>query len=107
MGLYWTYRSILSFLQQVLLSKLFPIPTFTDEELHAQEKEYLAKLKGKSANKSKPVTDIPGRKSLIFDDDDEDGEMPAYQEHSIVAEDSETAHGSSLIDKAPLKDDEE
>lgn len=107
MGLYWTYRSILSFLQQMLLSKLFPIPTFTDEELRAQEKEYLAKLKGKSANKSKPVTDVPGRKSLIFDDDDEDGEMPAYQEHSIVAEDSETAHGSSLIDKAPLKDDEE
>jgi YidC/Oxa1 family membrane protein insertase len=109
MGLYWTYRSILSLLQQMILSKMFPIPQFTDEELKAQEKEYLAKLKGKGAHKVTPA-ELKGRKSLIFDDDDDDeASMPDYNEHSIVGddEDDSTPKGSSLIDQAPLKDDEE
>ncbi len=106
MGLYWTYRSILSFLQQVILSKMFPIPTFTDEELRAQEKEYLAKQKGRAPKSSAPLP--TNRKSLIFDDDDDDEPMPEIK-NSIVEDDNagQTSSASTLIEQAPLKDDEE
>jgi len=88
MGIYWIFRSILSFLQQIILSKMYPIPKLSDEEMKAEEKAYMAKLRGKNTNKSAPVTDVPGRKSLIFDDDDDD--TPAVKnEHSIVEDDSD------------------
>lgn len=100
MGLYWTYRSILSFVQQVLLSRMFPIPVMTEKELKEAEKAYAAK------NKSKPyrASENQGRKSLIFDDDDEVETMPETQNQSIVSEnDEETPNGESIIPKAPLK----
>ncbi len=106
LGLYWTYRSILSVVQQILLSKMFPIPTFTDEELKAEEKAYLAKQKGR-APKAAVNPDAPKRKSLIFDDDDEET-MPEIK-NSIVDDDETAAPstGSTLIEQAPLKDDEQ
>ena len=87
MGLYWTFRSILSLLQQIALSKMFPVHKFTDAELAAEEKAYLAKLRGKGVNNKPVTTDIPGRKSLIFDDDDEDDGYVPENEHSIVDDD--------------------
>ena len=101
MGLYWTYRSILAFVQQVLLSKMYPIPTFTEEELKAAEKAYAAQ------NKSKPykASENVGRKSIIFDDDDEE-ETTQTQNKSIVSDDDDDSNasgGDSVIPKAPLK----
>ncbi len=107
MGLYWTYRSILSLLQQIILSRMYPIYNYTEEELRAEEKAYLAKLKGKGMHKSVPAN-IPGRKSLIFDDED-DAAPVSKPKNSIIdddAEDVSESKGSSLIDKAPLKDDD-
>ena len=86
MGVYWIFRSVLSFVQQILLSKMYPIPKLTEEEMKAEEKAYQAKLRGKNVNKSTPV-DIPGRKSLIFDDDDD--EPAAKNNHSVVDDDQE------------------
>ena len=103
MGLYWTYRSILAFVQQVLLSKMYPIPTFTEEELKAAEKAYAAQ------NKSKPykASENVGRKSLIFDDDDDDAATTnETQNKSIVSDDDDDSNasgGDSVIPKAPLK----
>ncbi len=104
MGLYWTYRSILSFLQQMLLSKMFPIPTFTEEQLRAEEKAYLAKQKGRAPKSSAPAP--TNRKSLIFDDDD-DVEMPEISKSILDDTNDSAATGSTLIEQAPLKDDEE
>ena len=101
MGLYWTYRSILSFVQQVLLSKMFPIPVMTEQELKEAERAYAAK------NKAKPykASENQGRKSLIFDDDDDDNTaLPETKNKSIVSDSSEeTSDGDSIIPKAPLK----
>ena len=48
-GIYWIFRNILSFLQQMLLAKLMPIPRFTEEDYKAAEKELLgSKVKKKS-----------------------------------------------------------
>lgn len=87
MGIYWIFRSILSFVQQILLSKMYPIPKLSEEEMKAEEKAYMAKMRGKTTTKSSAPVDIPGRKSLIFDDDDD---APATKNaHSIVDGDSE------------------
>ena len=84
-GLYWTLRSIFSVLQQIFLSKIFPIPQFTEEELKAQEKEYFNKIKHKGASNYRPSKEeLSKRKSLIFDDDDEEATDMPYIEHSIV-----------------------
>lgn len=105
MGLYWTYRSILSLLQQIILSKMFPIPTFTEEEMKAEEKAYLAKQKGKAPKTAPAPTN---RKSLIFDDDD-DQTGDVQVNNSLLDDDEVDTHekGSNLIEQAPLKDDEE
>ena len=101
MGLYWTYRSILSFIQQFLLSRMYPIPPMTEEELKAAEKAYAAQ------NKSKPykASENTARKSLIFDDDDDDDNAAAdtTTNKSIVSDDEEEPSGDSIIPKAPLK----
>lgn len=100
MGLYWTYRSVLSFIQQFLLSRMYPIPVLTDEELRAAEKAYAAQ------NKAKPykASENTARKSLIFDDDDEETTEPtATTQKSIVSDDDEEPSGDSIIPKAPLK----
>lgn len=96
MGLYWTYRSILSFVQQFLLSRMYPIPVMTDEELRAAEKAYAAQNKAKPYKASENTT----RKSLIFDDDDD--EVAPAQTKSIVSDDDEPS-GESIIPKADLK----
>ena len=110
-GLYWTLRSILGVLQQIFLSKILPIPQFTEEELKAEEKAYFNKIKHKGASTYRPSQEeLSKRKSLIFDDDDEETVMQEYNEHSIVngddSADSASSKGSDLIEKAPLKDDE-
>ncbi|MBQ8510142.1 MAG: membrane protein insertase YidC [Clostridia bacterium] len=38
-GLYWIYRNILSTVQQIVLSKMFPVPKFTEEDYKAAERE--------------------------------------------------------------------
>ncbi len=99
MGLYWTYRSILSFIQQFLLSKMFPIPVLTEKELKEAEKAYAAQNKAKPYKASENV----GRKSLIFDDDDDVQELPQTENKSIVSDSEDEPKGDSIIPKAPLK----
>ncbi len=100
MGLYWTYRSILSFIQQFILSRMFPIPAMTEEELRAAEKAYAAQ------NKSKPykASENTNRKSLIFDDDDDETPVESTANSSILSDEEEDEpKGDSIIPKAPLK----
>ncbi|MBQ5747066.1 MAG: YidC/Oxa1 family membrane protein insertase [Clostridia bacterium] len=100
MGLYWTYRSILSFIQQFILSRMYPIPAMTEEEIRAAEKAYAAQ------NKAKPykASENTNRKSLIFDDDDEETPVDNTAKSSILSDEQEDEpKGDSIIPKAPLK----
>ena len=73
-GIYWVFRSILSTIKQFIMSKVMPLPRFTDEDYKQAEKEMYAKVpqrKRKNAqenldpNKEKP-------RSLHHIDDDEE-----------------------------------
>lgn len=68
-GIYWIFRTLLSMLQQFILYKAMPYPTFTEEDYKNAEKE----LKGKKTSKV-PNGYVPSDKpirSLHHIDDDE------------------------------------
>ncbi len=72
-GVYWIFRTLLSMLQQFILSKAIKLPTYTEEELKVLEKEMKESKRGQSkrpdivynSGEAKPY------KSLHHIDDDE------------------------------------
>ncbi len=66
-GLYWIFQNILSVLQTVVMTKLYPIPKFTEEDYKAAEKAIGANKKAKKEiDPNKPKV-----RSLHHIDDDE------------------------------------
>ena len=72
-GIYWIFRTLLSMLQQFILSKAIKLPIYTDEELKALEKEMKDAKRGQS--KRPDIVYNSGEpkqyKSLHHIDDDE------------------------------------
>ena len=98
-GLYWIFKSIISTAKQFLLSRVIPIPKFTEEDYKAAERE----LNAKHPQKKKSDSNSSGRKVRSLhhiDDDDYDQPTPPPQKSSKKSETQE-----SPIEKAPLKED--
>lgn len=96
LGLYWIYRSILAFVQQFLLSRMYKIPVITEEEMKAAEKQY---------NEKKKHVKLPEpdrRRSLIYGYDDDTQDEGETKDKAIQAIENK----DSIIPQAPLKDDE-
>lgn len=72
-GIYWIFRTLLSMLQQFILSKIFKLPKYTEEELRALEKEMKDAKKGQSKRPDIVYNNGEARpyKSLHHIDDDE------------------------------------
>jgi len=117
-GIYWIFRNLLSLLQQIILSKVMPLPEFTEEDYKAAEREMnktQVKKKKTERDPNRPkvrslhhIDDddydepaVPSRPSK-YDEDDEDEEAPAAEEK--VEEKTETKLNGVAIE-APLKDD--
>ncbi len=110
LGLYWIYQSILSIGQMLLLAKFMPLPTFTEEELKAAERELRGKKKrvigsgsGSTATYTEedaPAEDKPRPRSLHHIDDD-DYDIPAPPP-SRPAQKKPAPKG---IAQAPMKED--
>lgn len=87
-GLYWIYQNILGTVQQFILSKIYKIPVFTDEDYKKAEKELNGSLKGnKAKNKAKVKS--------LHNDDDEEGETDKTDEK----------RSEKKNDAPPLKED--
>lgn len=71
-GLYWIFRSILGVLQQLALSKMFPIPKFSEDDYKAAEREANFKALSKNQQKKQKVRSL----HHIDDDDYEQPEQP-------------------------------
>ncbi|MBE6651815.1 MAG: YidC/Oxa1 family membrane protein insertase [Ruminococcaceae bacterium] len=117
-GLYWIFKSVVSTLKQFILYKAMPLPTFTEEEYKAAERE----LMGKDAKNNKPAKREGGPKNSnvrsLHHIDDEDYETPAEREARLAARkaeyvepdeetsaDSKTAEGA-YGDGVTLKEDD-
>lgn len=101
-GVYWIFKSLLGTVKQFIMSKAMPIPTFTEEELKAAEKEYGGKAEKKQKKGNANPDATKHNPNSLFHMDDEDYVPPVKDEEEkpeIKTDDS----GS--ISKAPLKDD--
>ncbi len=100
-GIYWIMSNVLSPVQQIALSKMFPIKEITPEEMREAERLYGGKQKKKKGN-----TATPGKKkkSLVYDDDDVYESISKVPEKTVLKEKKETGD-KKIIDKAPLKED--
>ncbi len=81
-GIYWMFKSVLGTVKQIILFKVMPLPTFTEEDYKAAERELAGKDKNKPVKKS--GTRNPNVRSLHHIDD-EDDEMPAPVERKSGA----------------------
>lgn len=69
-GIYWIYQNVLGVLNQIIMSKVMPIPPLTEEDYKAAERV----VNGKPAQKKKKAPKDPDRprvRSLHHIDDDE------------------------------------
>lgn len=83
-GLYWVFKSIIGVVKQFVVSKVMPLPTFTEEDYKAAERELAGKDKNKPAKRDPHAPRNPGVRSLHHIDD-EDYETPAEREARLAA----------------------
>lgn len=89
LGLYWIFKSILSTLTRVVISKFMPLPRFTEEDYKAAERELKKGSKGGSSAQSAPRPGATGK--------------PVRSLHRIDDEDFEDTRAQALERKAKLE----
>ncbi len=92
-GLYWIFRNILSTIQQIVMSKVIPIPKFTEADYKAAEKELNIKPKKEKKEKVRSLHRI----------DEEDDEEPAEVKENTGK--PELKEGVNESDAPKLKDE--
>ncbi len=65
-GIYWAFKNVISFVKQIILSKVMPMPKFTEEDYKAAERE----LKGKASSAPKKSSGKYVRSLHHIDDED-------------------------------------
>lgn len=104
-GVYWMFKSILSTLKQFVMSRVIPLPKFTEEDFKAAEKE----LKGKKTYEKRPERDpnAPKPRSLHYIDaeDDEPAPAPTKKQQAPKVKDESKEGLASMIDTPALKED--
>lgn len=109
-GVYWIFKSLLGTLKQFILSKVMPLPTFTEEDYKEAEKA----LMGKNYKKEKKERD-PNKPKVrsLHHIDDEDYENYESQKKTVdelaTKHESEKASentGAFAIEQAPVKKDD-
>jgi YidC/Oxa1 family membrane protein insertase len=83
-GLYWMFKSILGTVKQIVLFKAMPMPTFTEEDYKAAERELMGKEPKNKPARVADGTRNPNVRSLHHIDD-EDYESPAEREARLAA----------------------
>jgi YidC/Oxa1 family membrane protein insertase len=94
-GVYWMFNSVFSIIQTIILAKLMPLPTFTEEELRQYEKEMKASRSRASQGPRRAV-----RSRHHIDDDDYES-LPEVRSQKS----SKTPKSSGGIAPAPEKSD--
>ncbi|MBR6782353.1 MAG: membrane protein insertase YidC [Clostridia bacterium] len=83
-GLYWVFKSILSTVKTIIVAKVMPLPTFSEEDYKAAERELAGKDKNKPIKRDPHAPRNPNVRSLHHIDD-EDYESPAEREARLAA----------------------
>lgn len=92
-GIYWIYRSIAATLQQIILYKLMPPPTFTEEDYKAAERELNGSSKKKKKHSGGTLPAGEGgekKRSLHHIDDDDDEPAVTAKKKAPALKEAET-----------------
>ena len=82
LGVYWIYQSVFSILQSFIISKVMPMPTFSEEELKAMKK---AQKEAEKAQKE-ALKAQPKYRSLHYIDEDDYEELPELKNQPAKAQ---------------------
>lgn len=102
-GVYWIFKSIITTFKQFLLSKIMPLPKFSEADYKAAEREYAGKSKDRKTRLDVDAT-AANPKSL-FRQDQEDYVPPEIESEIEKKLRSTDPEDGGLLTKAPLKDD--
>ncbi len=69
-GVYWAFRSWIGLLKSFIMSRIMPLPTFTEEDYKAAEREMAGRTK-KKINKTKSSDEVRAVRSLHYIDDED------------------------------------
>ena len=69
-GVYWAFRSWIGLLKSFIMSRIMPLPKFTEEDYKAAEKEMAGKAK-KKIDKTKSSGEVKAVRSLHYIDDED------------------------------------
>ena len=108
-GVYWVFRQIIFVIEKIIIAKLMPVPKYTEEDYKEAERQL------NMSNKQKKREAKEGEKkkvrSLHHIDDEEylarQAEKEAAEAAAEAAAEKENDEVSNIIDKAPLKKDED
>ncbi len=78
LGLYWIYQSVFSIIQTFILSRVMPLPKYTEEELKAMRKAQREQEKAQKA----ALKEQPKYRSLHYIDEDDYDELPDIKKSS-------------------------
>jgi YidC/Oxa1 family membrane protein insertase len=108
LGIYWAYRSILSAVKQLIVVKMYPLPTFSKEELKAAEEEVMKKRKRKKIIMIEVDEDDTSYDSLIISEEKAEKIRKRQEKANADSQKNDDANKNQekrFIDKAPLKKD--
>ena len=97
LGIYWIYQSALGILQTFVLSRVMPLPRYTEEELKEMRKAQKAAEKAQKA----ALKQQPKYRSLHYIDDEDYEELPELNAKSTDSTDKKAPGG---IDVPDIKD---
>ena len=105
LGLYWAYKSVIAAVKQIIISKMYPLPVFSKEEMKAAEEEIIKKRKKKKIIMIEVDEDDTSYDSLIISE--EKAEKIRKRHEKAISESKVEASEKKFIDRAPLKKDKE
>ena len=98
-GVYWIFRSVLGTLKQFIMSKIMPLPQFTEEDYKAAARE----LAGKKPKIEKSQNAGKVRSLHHIDDEDYDDTRDAALARKAAMEEAERKKQEAAAAKAPVE----
>ena len=98
-GVYWMFRSVLSTLKQYIMSRVMPLPEFTEEEYKAAAREMAGKAP-KKVEKSDRVGTVRSLHHIDDEDYEDTRERAQKREEAIAAK--EKAEKAEMVKKTPF-----
>ena len=101
LGIYWIYQSVLGVLQQYILNRAMPLPTYTEEEIRAILKAEKERANANRAAMRRNERDERSLHHIDDDDDDDDVYVPTIRSKFDDDDEDESPTAPQTAPKQP------